>query len=66
MKGRSKEEGKEERNLKGSGDRRVRGKRQGRRTKKRGENIQGRKGYLTDFLFHRFISRICLLSKYMC
>ena len=43
MKGRSKEEGKEERNLKGSGDRRVRGKRQGRRTKKRGENIQGRK-----------------------
>lgn len=37
-----------------------------KRTKRRGENIQEKKGYLVDLSCTDFMSGICLLSKCMC
>lgn len=37
-----------------------------KRAKKRGENIQEKKGYLVDLSCTDLMSGICLLSKYIC
>lgn len=63
-KGGNGEERKGEGILKGVGGAKKQGRKETK--KKRGANTQGKKIYLADVSLHRFISGICLLSKYMC